>query len=176
MSYESAPATKLLATQCAICGRPLLDAVSVEVGIGPVCREKYGYDYIHQIPEELRAEANRLIYLVAAKQDGQEVFNACAQLYAMGFAGVVQAIMARIGQILISVTPDDHTHGAGRLAVRSPYNPKAVERFRDVPGRRWSKEEKLNTFPQASKVDVMTVLQDVYPGAIGFGPKGPFRL
>jgi hypothetical protein len=43
MSYESAPATKLLATHCACCSRPLVDAVSVETGIGPDCRKKHGY-------------------------------------------------------------------------------------------------------------------------------------
>jgi gamma-glutamylaminecyclotransferase len=41
--YENAPATRLLATSCACCGRALLDAISVEAGIGPDCREKYGY-------------------------------------------------------------------------------------------------------------------------------------
>jgi hypothetical protein len=44
MSYENAPATEMLATHCAICSRPLLDAVSVEIGIGPVCRQRHGYD------------------------------------------------------------------------------------------------------------------------------------
>ena len=44
MSYENAPATRMLATHCAACGRPLVDATSVETGMGPVCRERYGYD------------------------------------------------------------------------------------------------------------------------------------
>lgn len=43
MTYELAPSTVLLATHCAICGRPLRDAVSVETGVGPDCREKHGY-------------------------------------------------------------------------------------------------------------------------------------
>lgn len=41
--YEDAPGTKLLAVSCAVCAHPLLDAVSVEAGIGPDCRAKYGY-------------------------------------------------------------------------------------------------------------------------------------
>ena len=41
--YESAPATSLVATNCACCGHPLLDAVSVEAGVGPECRKRYGY-------------------------------------------------------------------------------------------------------------------------------------
>jgi hypothetical protein len=43
MSYENAPATQMLATFCACCARPLLDAVSVETGVGPECRKKHGY-------------------------------------------------------------------------------------------------------------------------------------
>lgn len=34
-TYENAPATKMLATNCVVCGRALVDAVSVEMGIGP---------------------------------------------------------------------------------------------------------------------------------------------
>jgi exodeoxyribonuclease V alpha subunit len=42
MSYESAPSTRLLATHCAACGRALRDAPSVDAGLGPECRQKYG--------------------------------------------------------------------------------------------------------------------------------------
>ena len=43
MSYENAPATKMLAAYCACCARPLVDAESVETGMGPVCRKSHGY-------------------------------------------------------------------------------------------------------------------------------------
>ena len=43
-TYESAPSTILLATHCACCNRPLRDAVSVEAGMGPDCRDKHGYN------------------------------------------------------------------------------------------------------------------------------------
>lgn len=39
-NYENAPATILLATHCCVCGRPLCDSDSVEIGIGPTCRGK----------------------------------------------------------------------------------------------------------------------------------------
>lgn len=42
MSYENAPATKFIAVNCCVCGRPLVDAISVEEGIGPICRDKFG--------------------------------------------------------------------------------------------------------------------------------------
>lgn len=43
MGYENAPATKLLATHCCCCARPLVDAKSVELGIGPECRKRHGF-------------------------------------------------------------------------------------------------------------------------------------
>lgn len=42
-TYENAPSTKMLATHCCACGRALRDAVSVEAGMGPDCRERHGY-------------------------------------------------------------------------------------------------------------------------------------
>ena len=48
MSYENAPATQLIATHCACCGRPLVDAASVERGVGPECARKYGYSEAHK--------------------------------------------------------------------------------------------------------------------------------
>lgn len=59
MSYADALSTKLLATSCCICGRPLRDAASVEYGIGPDCRRNYGFA---DGREENREEANRLIH------------------------------------------------------------------------------------------------------------------
>lgn len=44
MTYEAAPATKMLAVDCACCRKELLDAKSVELGMGPVCRKKHGFD------------------------------------------------------------------------------------------------------------------------------------
>ena len=40
MTYESAPATRMLEVKCNVCARPLVDAASVEAGIGPVCRSR----------------------------------------------------------------------------------------------------------------------------------------
>lgn len=41
MGYEQAPATKLLAQHCCHCGKELLDADSVQAGMGPTCRKRF---------------------------------------------------------------------------------------------------------------------------------------
>lgn len=51
MSYENAPATRMLATHCASCGRPLVDSVSVNTGMGPDCRKRHGYGQAEHEPD-----------------------------------------------------------------------------------------------------------------------------
>ena len=64
MSYVNAPATKMLATHCCVCHRPLLDAKSVELGIGPDCLKRHGFNI--DVPEVDRVEANFIVWQIAA--------------------------------------------------------------------------------------------------------------
>lgn len=41
-SYETEAGTRMLATHCFVCGKPLRDPVSIESGIGPICASKFG--------------------------------------------------------------------------------------------------------------------------------------
>jgi hypothetical protein len=84
MGYENAPATTLVATNCACCGRALVDAVSVETGIGPECRKKFGIP--SDASEDARTEANKIVFLLArgglAREDARPMFD---RLNALGF-------------------------------------------------------------------------------------------
>lgn len=175
MSYENAPATKMLATRCAVCAHPLVDAMSVEIGLGPDCRAKYGYDHIHDCSEEDRAEANRLVYEIACDQKGTaRIASNSKRLFELGFSKLIVAILRRVATVQIGMTDDTHAHGAGRLAVKTPYSEEAVTALRQVPGRRWDAENKVNTFPASSRVPLFQALQKLFPGATAIGPKGPF--
>lgn len=93
-TYENAPATKLLATHCACCGRSLVDAVSVEHGIGPDCRERYGVDVV--VDEAARKEANEIVFRLArrglSRKDAQPLFD---RLAALGFAVLADRVAKR---------------------------------------------------------------------------------
>ena len=166
-NYTSAPAVELIATNCAVCGRPLLDSVSVECGMGPDCRKKYGYN-LDCSPED-RAEANKLARDIAARQEGLEVLQAADRLRALGFVKLADAVSKKRVEIII--TEDDRG-----VIVKAPYSEQATEAFRAVPGRRWSKDEKVNRFPASSKRELLAVLRACYPGALAIGPKGSFQL
>ena len=122
-NYENAPATKLLATHCGCCGRALVDAVSVERGVGPDCAEKYGapeaqgepnwhavLGFLGVMAERLgiagasgprvspREAANNLVYFVArpAKElTHAEVVAAIAAIGALGFVVLAERITRR---------------------------------------------------------------------------------
>lgn len=118
MTYEAAPATTLVATQCACCARALVDAVSVETGVGPVCREKHGYgtaqtsaDWTAALAalgsavsasdiaswgDDAQRAANALVYRVAVEQRGPAVSAYVAAIAALGFATMAERIRERI--------------------------------------------------------------------------------
>lgn len=98
-SFVNAPATKLLATACACCGRALVDAVSVETGIGPECRKMHAVDVV--VDESKRAEANVLVHSVAKKGVKKgECAKICKQLAALGFVVLAARIMKRFRMVL----------------------------------------------------------------------------
>jgi hypothetical protein len=174
MTYENAPQTKMMATHCMLCGRELCDAVSVEVGMGPVCRKRAGY---HEVAtDDNRQAANKLIHTVACSKDTDQRIAAMTELLDFGFIGVVQAMLAAVAEVKIAMTDATHPHGAGRLAVKSMYEPEVVKAFQTVPGRRWDRTNKINTFPVSSRHKLWTVLQTYYHGSIGVSPKGIFKV
>ena len=114
MGYENAPACKLLATHCCCCGRPLLDAKSVEYGIGPDCRRKYGFNDKH--PEDVRKRANKVVYEIALMasnvkpETADALQGACVQLGALGFDKLAARVMQRVAKVAVDEVE-------GRLAV-----------------------------------------------------------
>lgn len=173
MGYEDAPACKLLATHCCCCGRPLLDAKSVQYGIGPDCRRKYGFNDKH--PEDARKLANKVIYEIAlmasdVKPETPEALRkACDELIALDFGKIAARVMERVAKVAVE-------EAEGRLAVDTPYSPDVVDAFRRIAGRKWDKERKLNTFPAAARTAIWAVFKRFYPGSLGRGPKGLFVI
>jgi len=174
MNYENAPATKMLATHCAVCRRPLVDSVSVELGIGPECRKRHGYtDGMNGAANDaVRREANHIVWAVAAEHiKGAEIGTALARLKWLGFGKLAQIIGKRLATVEVSID-------GGRLVVRAPYSDIAVAGFRLISGRRFDTRVKAWTFPtdDISRARVWRALRVGYPGAIGVGPKGVFFI
>lgn len=167
MSYESAPATLLVATQCAVCARPLVDSESVNTGMGPECRKKHGYTI--DAPADARNTANRLVHGIALDRNSLDSLKACDTLESLGFTKLAAILRKRIASIVVTITD-------GRYAVKTPYNPDTVDAMRRIPGRRWDAEGKVNTFPASSARELFDLLKRYHAGALAIGPKGPFQV
>ena len=128
MSYENAPATDLLSTRCMACARPLLDAASVEAGMGPICRGKYGYS---EIPDDARIAANALIHEAAREETSTaRRLEIADELDALGAEVVADKVRDRFMRPDVKITQDAIHLGRGRWArtvpgyvIKTRYNP-----------------------------------------------------
>jgi hypothetical protein len=191
MSYENAPATVLLATACACCGRPLVDAVSVETGMGPHCRKAHGYakpevevdllavaaELAAALPPELyvatvegcadaRQAANRLVHRAAVEQSGP-VFVACVVgIAALGFTHLAKIMTLREKGIV--VRREQHA-----FLVFSPFSPDFVARAKKIGGKWTPKPTKAWAIPLSRRGELWGVLKASYPaGTPVSGEKG----
>lgn len=167
MSYETAPTTKILATHCAACGKPLVDAASVEAGMGPDCRARLLNKV--EVSEADRKEANQLVYKIAIVQNGMDAVEPLARLRDLGFHNLADRIEKRC----VAVKIVDH---AGTYIVKTPYNEDSLHAWRRIPGRHWDGENEVNVVPHAQRQALWGLLKQFYSGAIATGPKGPFVI
>jgi len=176
MSHENAPATILLATNCCCCGRPLVDATSVELGIGPECRNGEN----NGIEDSVRQKCNQLTYQAAvAAQTGniEQVRKLAEEIRALGLCNLADKVGKRFinaeknVKIKISINGDT-------LSVVTPFkrgsSPEFVAAWRAIPGRRWGSN--CNNVPVTSKPQLWALLKQYFPGAFGKGPNGLFRI
>lgn len=178
MSYENAPSTQMLATHCAVCARPLRDAKSVEIGVGPDCRKKYGFDI--EIDPEARTEANKIIHALALHNGGQNpnpayLPGAIAHVRELGLDHLAEVLADRLAPVKISKLEN------GRIGVDTPYSEEAVNALRNVPGRyfdrtlpRSSGKLGLTTYPDQREVkaSLWATLRKLFPGTLVRLPDG----
>lgn len=175
-TYENAPATLMLATHCLACARPLVDANSVEAGMGPDCREKYGYNVAAS--DEARTEANKLVHALAAadsEPSTADIATSCVRLMELGFLRLAAKIAERFAAV--EIVECGSTVGAPAvLKVAFGYSPEAVAAIKTVPGRRFDAETRSWIVPAASRRALWGILRNLFPGQLGVGPKGPFLI
>jgi hypothetical protein len=146
-SYLSDPNTARLATHCVLCQRPLRDAVSVNLGIGPICREELG---LGDVAAEYREAANRAIHragIACVNPDAAAVaviLDAATEVEGYGLTVLADKIRTRYipVQVWRAEAPITQWDRATRqeivlpgtqevVCVRTPYNPDANGNRRD---------------------------------------------
>ena len=191
MDYTNSPAAKLLATSCACCALPLVDAVSVETGVGPECRRKHGFakpdtevpyaaacTLVSEVPEAaevvagtstVRELVNRLVYRVARDQTGPHVVTWTNAVRALGYAKLAARIAKRIAAVEIDAE-------GGSYIVRARFSDEHLAAMRSVPGRWRDRENRCDRVPVSSRQALFDALTRAHPGQVARGPKGLFTF
>jgi hypothetical protein len=154
----------------------LVDAISVELGIGPECREGFNGD----LTDETRKAANKLVFeaSVAAVAGRIEVVRENAEkVRALGYGDLADKMGRRFvnAERLADITIEQD----GEVyKVVTPYRRKDskafVEAWRSIPGRRWVNG--ANVVPVTSKSALWEVLKQFFGGKYAKGPKGVFKI
>jgi hypothetical protein len=183
MSYQESTQCKLLATHCVCCGAPLVDAVSVEMGIGPDCRKGAFPPDISDVDREV---ANGLVYSAAISADKgkiEEVLETASKLRDLGWPELSDKVAKRFveGVRRAERDPDITIEVVnGVFVVKTPFRRGAKEAFirawRGIPGRRFDRGRGANMIPTAQKEALWGLLIEFFPGKWGKGPKGIFRV
>ena len=178
--YANSPACRMMASHCIFCGRPLVDAESVERGAGPECAPRY----LDPIQNQDRQAVNALVYQAAvAAQQGKvdEVVRLAGEIEAKGYVEVANRIRERFQaaekEVNVKVTIVEEN---GMLVVQTPYKRSVSEEFinawRQIPGRRFDRARSANLIPVEQKMALWGLLKTFFKGAYGKGPKGVFRV
>lgn len=172
MSYENAPATRLIATHCVACGRPLVDSESVEAGMGPDCRERHGY--YADVSPEARADANARVHALATGTLAPaQVAAELVMIRALGFDRLADKLESRL--VVVEIAALD----ASTIAVVTPYAPAFVDDLKaTLSWRKWDGENKRWIVPaaQRSKNALWALIRRHFAGSIGRGPQGLFPI
>ena len=183
MSYTEAPATKMLATNCVCCGRPLVDACSVELGIGPDCREGVFPEGVDQSDRKIANE--HVFHASVAAQNGHvaKVLEYSEMIRALGFAELADKVASRFIEATAKAkkNPDITISEDGEfLIVQTPFRRGDKEAFiaawRNIPGRSYDRASKGNKIPKSQKAALWSLLKEFFPGKRGMGPSGAFNV
>lgn len=178
--YAASLQCKLLCSHCVFCGRPLVDAESVERGAGPECAPRY----LSPIKDADRVAVNELVYdaaIVAQQGKVQAVLDIADMIAEYGYVELANRIRDRF-TVAIEGTPQNvkiviEVVG-GDLKVTTPFRRGAKAEFiaawRAIPGRRY--RDGANFVPVTAKNALWALLKVYFHGVYGKGPKGLFRV
>lgn len=194
-NFENSAACKMLATRCACCGSKLVDATSVEFGIGPHCRKAHGYQDAYPLDDEMvdsvkeilanhpvmsdklvaalsgestRRAANLLVHFIAMNQKKSCVFAPMKALEVMGYKVLADRIAKKVKPLKVDLVE-------GRYEIMTPgYVAGWVDRVKGIKGRKYNADRKSWSVPADSKRELWTALIDTFPGYMAVGPKGVF--
>jgi uncharacterized protein DUF6011 len=198
MGYEDSPGVDLVATNCALCGRPLLDADSVECGMGPTCRARHGAgvvalepdwlavgNLVESLPEAYAGRVSCFIAFGEARPLANWAVNRIAADPAKIWCDALILVVAAAGFVrLAAALADRHSRQVvnveqlgSELVVRAPYNEEFVQTTRHWRGRHWDPSARVVRFPVSSRAALWDALRASFgAGTMVVGANGMRRI
>lgn len=174
MSYENSVQCRLLATHCCVCGKALVDSISVQMGIGPDCRQGFNQG----IDADTQKACNVLTHeaAVAAQEGNVAKVRKCAEMIrTLGLPVLADKILERFknAERLAKITIVEKD---GMLIVKTPWKqtPGFAAAWRAIPGRRY--QYGRNIVPVSSRREVWELIKQFFPDVYGVGPQGAFKV
>lgn len=172
-----------------------MDALSVETGIGPICRSKHGFNKPDSEPSwdeamvalgkvvesvldsdkgaaawanrDARKVCNVLVYSIAADRNDALNENRIRAIFALGY----RKLAAKLAMVLGGVSVTSDNGNADYLVLKAPYTdywrPMAA-----IQGQYWDRKRKLRVVPAVHKAQLWAALVAMYPGKLCVGEKG----
>jgi hypothetical protein len=187
--YTAAPATALVATGCACCGKDLVDAESVEAGMGPWCRKNHGYgkaslpadwdaakkalgevefaqvfaraDLGMGLDDTARRAANILVHRIACLAPGN-INRRVIALSALGFETLAGRIAMRLGGVRVE---EDGNYLVVYAPKRSPFNATAHV----IRGIRRDRKRGAHLVPIAARTELWALFRRAFRGYLIVG-------
>lgn len=175
-NYENSPVTVMMKTRCMICRKKLKDSVSIEVGMGPDCREMHGYNI--EVSAENRRAANLIIAIVATSDyNPAGVLVWSDQLRELGFNQLANVLCDRNSSVVLKRLADGKS-----ILVKTPYNDNMVGAFRRMGAQsKYRMPESRKGFegyvvPLTKWVELLASIKANFPNTLATGDKGSFIL
>lgn len=195
--HHSALIFRGVCTQCAHCGQPLTDSVSIERGIGPVCSRK-GYledpkdadeiqamidlaeypDLVeflteHYKPQGVRGLMNGLVRICSLNRK-HECFGACCEaISSLGYDNLAAVLRESIAVVKVTV-PDDQSYHV--WVKRGAFNWSWYNSIKVIPGFRRVRGGCLFPKNEISRLSLWRAMRQHYEGLIVKTPKGAFKI
>jgi len=203
MGYEDAKATRIMARRCFACGRDLIDSVSVDVGMGPVCRKRHGYGEIADLTDPAsRKLANKLVYEASAmfETNPARVIEISDEIHDLGLYTLATIMRERFIRIRLEVVTGADLYGWDRerrceipggtgdiVQLHSPYHPDfsrlLKQSFRGLYRRPVYGETASHYTVSHWEIErkdsrvLLSVLAQCWPGEVAWGSeKGTFTV
>lgn len=169
---------RLMDTRCCICNKSLKDAVSVEIGIGPLCRKKYGHAEVNDADRDFINALTSECALHAVKGEIDEIFTTAEEIYKRGYETLANKIILNFVEIQCIQEKDT-------FILKVPFN----REFNDALYMKWAlfedsrpqwvKKEKHRTMSNTPKNRglIFDLLKKCFDGKKGWSNhKGVFAI